>query len=86
MTGNLGEINNDIETDDIELKDLNTDYLTDAIYYVLVHYENDIDGINYYIKEICDFHTLYKPNSPNGDARMLVLIDKKIKDLFKFSH
>ena len=62
---------------------LDTDYLTDAIYYILSD-SDDIDEIYYYIKEICDFRIMYKLNSPNSDTRMLALIDKKIEDLFNF--
>ena len=70
---------------DITLDKLDTDYLTDVIYYILSDSE-DIDEIYYYIKEICDFRIMYKPNSPNGDARLLALIHKKIEDLFNFTN
>lgn len=83
MTKNI-EINvEELNNEDITLDKLNTDYLTDAIYYILSDGE-DIDEIYYYIKEICDFRIMYKPNSPNGDTRLLALIHKKIEDLFNF--
>ena len=83
MTKNI-EINvEELNTDDVTLDELDTDYLTDAIYYILIDGE-DIDEIYYYIKEICDFRIMYKLNSPNSDTRLLALIHKKIEDLFNF--